>query len=179
MSTPRSALFCTYRDCTAAKLRVFALFYKKLSTFYFPRKRYTRMEGQWNLSATHAKPEVTLPEGTCSHITCQPHKLSSHTVHGTSCRGQHPIDRTENPFNPARAPAESIPDWPIGRICHPCARRWQSFCQLSHAGTECAHRAILPFRAFPFLVRGYGVKPHVYPWLLPHRSRFFSIGKTK
>ena len=52
MSTPRSALFCTQCDCTAAKLRIFSCFCKKLSTFYFPGNK-PRMMRQQKLSELH------------------------------------------------------------------------------------------------------------------------------
>ena len=35
----------------------------------------------------------------------------------------------------------------------------------------CAHRATLPFCAFPLPARGYGALPHVCPWPLTFRAR--------
>ena len=70
MSTPRSALFCTQCDCTAAKLRIFSRFCKKLSTFYFPGN-IPRMIGQQNLSVPHTALEASLPVSTCSHTPAE------------------------------------------------------------------------------------------------------------
>ena len=110
MSTPRSALFCTHRDCAAAKLHIFSRFCKKLSTFYFPGNK-TRLIGQKNFLALHTMLSASLSVSKCSPVLCPPlflARLAEWRNLPIPHTALHPNDRAAEPVSSAH----SAGNWP-------------------------------------------------------------------